>query len=66
MIEEEMELSRLESLRLKRLITRQSKPPCIHQGDETHFSSKAKQMDRLDKQLAPIRKTFNDRIEYVL
>lgn len=25
----------------------------------------AKQMDKLDKQLAPIRKTFNERIEFV-
>ncbi|PVF98205.1 hypothetical protein CPB86DRAFT_825898 [Serendipita vermifera] len=46
-IEEERALAQMESLRLKRLITRQTK-----------------QMDRLDKQLAPIRKTFNDRIEY--
>lgn len=28
------------------------------------ISTQIKQMDRLDKQLAPIRKTFNDRIEY--
>lgn len=57
-----MALAKGEMNRLKRIITVQSTRFYLPVELVTDTRI-AKQMERLDKQLAPIRKTFNDRIE---